>query len=305
MKADQLEMQLPSSPRLSLVEEPKSAAGPEPINIRERVVDPDEENHGLATTPLLPPLMVPESSSAAIVQSPLQSPTVAEPRESFSLVNTPIHTPTVAGASSPLLSNRPSISSFHRQHLNHLSPSSEIPPMFIADIGDEWANKLGHANYNIHPEPYLPDAFDLHACKELRSNWEQARTNYTKHLVRTGEHYGTTSNIYRLTEEKWLEVDAEWKKNNDFVVAKVSENAEDAMHLRQNTSEPCALMKIPSLNDPKGKFPKLGDEEIVGPMVQHASLLQRKPSKKAKLLKFLQDVKFPSGVMMGRSDKST
>jgi hypothetical protein len=304
--------QMPPSPARSVFEEDEEEENCKmsPIDIRKANKYPSNSD-GIATTPLLPPLQIPGSNTPweSPIQSPLQSPTVAEPRESFSIVNTPANTPTtpqirecstVGRPLTPPLSTHASVSSFHRHKPGHLVPSNEIPPILIGDSHDEWANKLGHANFNIQPEPYLPEIFDLAACKQIRANWDLARCNFAKHLVRTAEHYGITSKTHMLTEEKWAEIDSRWRRYNEFTISKTAEeNGVNAIILSEAAAVPTALMKIPSLNDPRseGKFPKLGDEDIVGPMVQFASQLQRKPSKKAAFLKFLQDVKFPSGVM--------
>jgi hypothetical protein len=262
-----------------------------------------------ATTPLLPPLMVDTATNSKQVaaQSPLQSPSVAEPSDPFSVVNTPIDgvTPVSPRIPSPPLSNKPSISSFHRTHLSrpgHLILSPEIPPIVIPDVNDEWANKLGHANFTIQPEPYIPEVFDIEACKQLRANWDLARCNYMKHLARTGEHYGVTSKTYKLTEEKWAEIDGTWRKNNNLTVQNTAESGGDAfLTLKQIAfGDPISqnvMTRMPSLNDPTsgGKFPQLGDGDIVGPMVQVAARLQRSPSKKARIMKFLVD-KFPAGL---------
>jgi len=209
---------------------------------------------------------------------------------------------------SPPLSTKPSFSSFHRSGINrpgHLVPSSEIPPILIADPNDEWANKLGHANFTVYPEPYLPERYDLEACRQMRANWDLARCNYTKHLVRTGEHYGVTSKTYKLTEEKWVATDAIWRRNNELTIAYTVESGSDPFATLKHTTlgdagDSNIMTKIPSLNDPRseGKFPQLGDEDIVGPMVQVAAQLQRSPSKKAKILKFFAE-KFPRN--LGRS----
>ena len=261
-----------------------------------------------ATTPLLPPLMVPESSAAAPepeVQSPLQSPTVAEKVDPFALFSTPaevVSTPQMTALPSPPLSTKPSMSSLHHQTAGHLVPSHEIPGIKLADPDDRWARQLGHANFDIHPEPYCPEVFDVESCRQFRANWDQARCNFTKHLVRTGEHYGVTSKTYKLTAEKWSEIDAEWRKHHDLAIVKTADMGEMTTTLREETPTATKVLDIPSLNDPRseGKFPKLGDEVIVGPMVQIASQLQRKRSKKAAFLKFFQDVKFP-GELLGRA----
>ncbi|KAI9780873.1 MAG: hypothetical protein M1839_006500 [Geoglossum umbratile] len=303
-------IEMPPSPARSVLDEEEENCRLSPVDIQKASKSPLSSD-GIATTPLLPPLTIPGSNTPleSPIQSPLQSPTVAEPRESFSIVNTPTNTPTsprtmecstVGQPLTPPLSTHASISSFHRHRPGHLVPSNEIPPIIIGDCYDPWADRLGHANFKIQPEPYLPEVFDLAACKQIRANWDLARCNFAKHLVRTGEHYGITSKTYRLTEEKWAEIDSRWRRYDETVISKTAEESGvNATILSEAAAAPVALMKIPSLNDPRseGKFPKLGDEDIVGPMVQFASQLQRKPSKKATFLKFLQDVKFPSGVM--------
>ncbi|KAE8453108.1 hypothetical protein EG329_012295 [Mollisiaceae sp. DMI_Dod_QoI] len=304
------EPQLPPTPTKSVFDSREDMSTTTAIDIEKANGSFDEPDAPFASTPLLPPLMVDASANTKQVpmQSPLQSPSVAEYSDPFSGSVTPIDaitTPQLPGMPSPPLSTKPSISSFHRNNVNrpgHLIPSSEIPPIVIADPHDEWANKLGHANFIIYPEPYIPDSFDLEACRQLRANWDLARCNYTKHLVRTGEHYGATSKTYKLTEEKWAATDAVWRRNNDLTITNTVENGSDAFAtLKHNTlsdnSNSNIMTKIPSLNDPRsgGKFPQLGDEDIVGPMVQVAAQLQRSPSKKAKLFKFFAE-KFPVGL---------
>jgi hypothetical protein len=303
------EHQLPPTPTKSIFDDQDDDLVIDPIDIEKANRD-DGERECFATTPLLPPLMVDAAANCkkAAVQSPLQSPSVAEPTEPFSIVNSPIdgvNAPVSPGIPSPPLSNKPSISSFHRTHLSrpgHLIPSSEIPPIVIADVNDEWANKLGHANFTIQPEPYVPEAFDIEACKQLRANWELARCNYTKHLVRTGEHYGATSKTYKLTEEKWSETDATWRRNNVLTIQNTVDCGGDAFSTLKlitlgETGSLNLTTKIPSLNDlaSGGKFPELGDEEIVGPMVQVAAQLQRSPSKKTRIMKFFVE-KFPASL---------
>jgi hypothetical protein len=307
------ESQLPPTPTKSIFHERDDRSFTTPIDIEKANRSSEESVEAFATTPLLPPLMMDASANTKHVsmQSPLQSPSVADANDAFSGSLTPIDgvaTPQLPGMPSPPLSTKPSISSFHPNNANrpgHLVPSSEIPPLLIADPNDEWANKLGHANFTIHPEPYLPETFDLEACRQLRANWDLARCNYTKHLVRTGEHYGVTSKTYKLTEEKWASLDATWRKNNETTITHTVESGSDAFATLKhttlgNSSNSNIMTKIPSLNDPRsgGKFPQLGDEDIVGPMVQVAAQLQASPSKKAKLFKFFAE-KFPTA--LGRS----
>lgn len=306
------EPQMPPTPTRSVFGSREDVSTTAPLDIEKANNDAGARDENFATTPLLPPLMNDAAANTKQVwmQSPLQSPSVAEPKDPFSGNVTPIDSVTslqFPGVPSPPLSTKPSISSFHRGTANRpgqLCPSSEIPPILIADPNDEWANKLGHANFTIYPEPYLPDTFDLEACRQLRANWDLARCNYTKHLVRTGEHYGVTSKTYKLTEEKWASVDAVWRKNNDLTIGNTANSGGDAFatlkHTRIDGSSNNVMTRIPSLNDPRseGKFPELGDECIVGPMTVVAAQLQRSPSKKAKLFKFFAE-KFPAS--LGRS----
>lgn len=304
------EFPLPPTPARSVFDGEAGSSPVAPIDVQKVNNATEEDGHeAFASTPLLPPLMVdyPSHGTDDYVQSPLQSPSVAE-RESFSVVSSPVDAPQTSGLPSPPLSTKPSISSFHKQRAAGLLPSSEIPPIMIAsDPNDEWANKLGHANFNIHPEPYIPDTFDLSTCKQLRANWDQARCNFMKQLVRTGEHYGATSKTYKLTEEKWSQIDTQWKKNSELTVARIPRTAdvvgeENALTLNQSPADPAPLMKLPSLNGPRseGKFPKLEDEDIVGPMEQVAAPYQPRPSRKRTFIKFLQSM-LPTGTFLGRS----
>ncbi|KAJ4294432.1 hypothetical protein N0V90_008122 [Kalmusia sp. IMI 367209] len=265
-------------------------------------VDVDEiERERFATTPLLPPLLVKTRFDDAPAQSPLQSPAIAKHDPAQSLVSTPVDTPAVRAYPTPPLSTKASIASFKTSRMSPLVPSNEIPSLALADPDDKWAVRLGHNNFTIHPEPYVPEVCDAASLRQLFADWEQARCNFTKHQVRMAEHNGPTSKAYLLCEQKWKEIDALWKKNNDLAISRATELGEEP----EPTSpmEPAPLSKMPTLNDPKseGKFPKLGDEDIVGPMVQIASpLLQRTPPRKRALFKFLSDFKFPAA-FLGKS----
>ncbi|OJD33592.1 only proline and serin are matching in the corresponding protein [Diplodia corticola] len=292
--------ELPQSPARSSIERDDELTPTSPIDIvRPREDDDDAmERERLASTPLLPPVMCGKvASSEKDWQSPLQSPTVADSNATFSAMNSPLGTPQAPMMQTPPLSTRPSIASFRHGRPGGMVPSSDIPPMTISDDDseqDEWAEKLGHANFTILPKPYMPDVCDGAAYRELFANWERARLNFTKHLVRTGEHFGATSKTYRLTEQKWAEVDSQWKKFHDAAVACATWDGLD--HATGPTpSEPPPLMTLPALEDPKkpGQFPKLGDEDIVGPMVQAAARSLPRSSKKASWAKFLSDIKSP------------
>lgn len=171
--------------------------------------------------------------------------------------------------------------------------------MMLADPNDKWANLLGHANFTILPEPYVPEVCDAASVSQLFLDWEQAQRNYAKHQVRTAEHYGVTSKHYLLTEKKWAEIHTEWRKNHDL--AKSHAVAIGQELAPTSPSEPGPLSKMPTLNDPKseGKFPKLGDEDIVGPMQQAAAILPKTPSRKRVFFKFISDLFVPRATIRG------
>ena len=239
-----------------------------------------------ASTPMLPPLMV-DMPDKGFIQSPLQSPTVAPSAAFRSLTSTP--TPGATGFASPTLMSTPSRGTLHGSPATPSTPPSALPPILIADPNDEWAEKLGHANFDISPHPYMPKRYTLASCKRLLLDWEFARAEYSKHLARTSNHFGPNSKTYKLTEQKWATIDAEWRRNNELASIRAVRNGETPPG--HTPIEPAPVSKIPtldvSLND--GKFPKLGDDDIVGPMVQVASQsqLKRKPSKSAKFLSMI------------------
>lgn len=270
-------------------------------NSREEEPEPEAQ----ATTPLLPPVMASLFTKETPYQSPLQSPTTAD-REAFFSGQTPVETPQVRSLPSPSLSTKPSVSSFHRQRAlsyGNLTPTADIPPLPMLSTPDPWADSLGHANFTITPEPYLPTQYDVEACKQLRTDWETARRNFFRHLMRTGEHYGATSRIHKLTQDKWAAIDAEWKRNTDICLARTADNGyEQALSQSQSSvAEPAPLIQLPSLNGPKseGKFPKLGDQDIVGPMEVVASQVQQQQQRKStkrSFFRFLQGVFTPPTV---------
>ncbi|KAJ8124370.1 hypothetical protein O1611_g9270 [Lasiodiplodia mahajangana] len=141
----------------------------------------------------------------------------------------------------------------------------EVPPI---PEQDAWSDRLGHANFTIIPVPYKPAVATVSSLHELRADWEAARVNYTKHLVRTGEHYSLTSKTYELTEQKWAEVDGTWRRNLEEVMAVISARGEaiDFDKFDENIITTVPIM------DGEGKFPERGDEDIVGPMVREATM---------------------------------
>lgn len=215
------------------------------------------------------------------VNSPLQSPTVADRQ----LSNHPAAIP------SPPLSSKPSMTSFyHRPSATTPLSAEVVQPLFPSDPPDEWANQLGHANFTIQPEPYRPDTCSVETFRQLRIDWDVAQCNFAKHLVRTGEHYGVTSNIYKLTEAKWDAINREWKRHHEALLSELeaTEGPVLMMGLAKSSFGSCDRVKIPRLHD-NAKFPELGDGEIVGPM-KIEPVSSPRPSMKRSFLKFFQDL---------------
>ena len=147
-----------------------------------------------------------------------------------------------------------------------LSPtSSKSPHTFplLPQPSDVWSKKLGHANFNITPEPYMPTKIDQTTCQRLVDDYQTATTEYLKHRVRTIENYGQNSKVFQLTEDKWTETDYAWKRIINQVMSFAKATGDQG--LIPILSEPShqAPATHPYLDS---KFPKLGDGEIVGPM---------------------------------------
>jgi hypothetical protein len=132
------------------------------------------------------------------------------------------------------------------------------------EVHDPWDVLLGHANFFIHPEPYTPTRIDMDSYKEFRANWEHARKQYAQHIARTTENYGQTSRVYKLTQEKWTEIDDIWKREDALmskalspVLARLSDSmtatpdSPDSMHVLE---QPVTRIIVPPF-DKSGKFP--------------------------------------------------
>lgn len=273
---------LPPTPALSFYEFESTESIPIPsaasldierANARQSI----ERERALATTPLLPPLLteVPSiiSQTHSRAPSPLQSPNIAPQ------IGSELNSPVVYAT--PPLSTKPSFSSFRPPLLTSLSSPVVATSDVVCTIPhlleqhDAWSDRLGHANFTILPRPYHAEAADFDTLRTLRADWDLARINYTKHIVRTGEHYGTTSKAYALTEAKWAETEREWKHAHDGLLDRVAAlNPGGEAQLRWDRLQDDTPTAIPKMLDAEGKFPDLGDEDIVGPMVRDAVMVR-------------------------------
>ncbi len=177
----------------------------------------------------------------------------------------------------PPLSSKPSFTSLRRGTISSTFSDAPSPLPCFFDHQDSWSDRLGHANFTIEPRPCVLETADLAALQALRADWNLARTNYAKHLVRTGEHYGSTSKTYALTEAKWAEIELEWQRTEDHLVDCLGRQWKgDPLAVSQLRRAPEEKLSpsIPRMLSDDGKFPELGDVEIIGPMVRDAAMVR-------------------------------
>lgn len=151
--------------------------------------------------------------------------------------------------------------------------TQDIPALHLSNERfDPWAMKLGHADFSIYPEPYQPNIIDIDNYKDFRDNWDHARKQYAQHLARTTEHYGETSKVFKLTEEKWCGIDQQWRRYYDQLTLALSPQLARLSDGPATPDSPVSLLEkpvtrvvVPTL-DKSGKFPEIGDTDIVGPL---------------------------------------
>lgn len=203
--------------------------------------------------------------------------------------NSPPGSPPFVGVQSPPLSSRTSMNTMRPAHGGLRITTADGTAPAVIDSRDEWTDKLGHADFEIHPMPYIPDVCGVESCNQLMLDWERARAEYSRHLGRTNTHFGNTSRIYYLTEEKWAWIDSIWKTNFEQAKARARDSGDPMPP--DSPREPNPVSKMPAMGE---KFPQIGDEDIVGPMEQVASQVKRRPSKKAQFMTMI-------GHLRGRS----
>jgi hypothetical protein len=241
------------------------------------------ERTRFTSTPLLPPSMSEfgaEDDMDSKIHTPFLSSAVGSSRAlSVASSNSETSCPFPAFdhySSAGSIFERPMHSSSSRrdtqQSASDFLPSPADASTMPVKKQDEWSSKLGHFNFTIDPEPYLPEDHTAAAYEKLLADWEAARAEYCKHQARTLEHYGPNSKAFKLTEEKWSFIDGQWRKNEQDVRSKALASGEKLPEPNKHGSEECAesdkAMVLPSVSIPHldGKFPKLGDSDIIGPM---------------------------------------
>ncbi|KAI5288238.1 hypothetical protein KEM54_005361 [Ascosphaera aggregata] len=255
-------------------------------------------------TPLLPPIITKLDEPEPLeVFPPLQSPSVVSMTQLSRSVPQRVMMPMSrrpSGSQTTILS-----SATKSPYLRHPSGgynhgrrvAPEQPPIAMPECEDEWSLELGHANFIIHPRPYMPEVNTIEAIEAHFADWQTARSNYAKHLARVSKFYGQTSSIYQLTEKKWASIEEKWKVTHDRCVSRrleleasmtatatarvggieqyLAAAAHEPLDRRNVGKHPRTLsqfqnyqmggsVKIPTIND--SKFPDLGDEDIIGLM---------------------------------------
>jgi hypothetical protein len=266
-----------------------------------------ERDRAMATTPLLPPLMTDPLGKPPLHLSPSIAPSSAV---------TEVHLPRVVPTPRQSISSKPSISSLRQVSILTELPLP-LPPSILLDQ-DEWSDRLGHANFTITPMPYGIREITAVSVGKFCDDWDAARVAYTKHLVRTGEHYGQTSKIYGMTEAKWAEIERKWKGYYAEIVREMrpaglytssvmsrsrsrgrgrgrSESANPASKSKGRLDDdifaamqwrgrrgclPSAVPQMLEALDAEGKFPGRGDEDIVGPMQRDAYMVRARSEEK-------------------------
>lgn len=218
-------------------------------------------------TPLLPRFNS-EPDYFSRVQSPLQSPAIVPNATTFAAPLTPALTPTVR---SPALSQHSSTSSI--KYISYGKRMSDVRPVSPATQVDEWAAKLGHEDFVISPEPYMPSEATRASHEQLLHDWNKARFEFSKHRSQTESIFSATSTIYKLTEEKWATIDAQWKGNSDAVFAELCESGQTSY---PSPREPAPVRELTDINDPR----LVQTLDIVGPMSQDAPKLVSNPAKR-------------------------
>ncbi|KAK3317342.1 hypothetical protein B0T19DRAFT_290095 [Cercophora scortea] len=285
---------MPATPALSFYESTESVVLPSPLDTTQVTAGQSlERERAMATTPLLPPLMTDNAPRTvhSSQPSPLQSPAIAPSLNQES--TGPQVYPT------PPLSAKASVSSFRRATVSSTTSDAPSPITCLLDHHDAWSDRLGHANFTIEPRPYSPETADMPTLHAFHADWDQARINYTRHLVRTGEHYGTTSKTYALTEAKWAETEQEWYQAEHDLLSRLNSqgNADAPLTFQRRTTEEMLPAAIPRMLSDEGKFPERGDVDIVGPMVRDPVMMrdgqdEKKKATTAWLKSFVEKVAF-------------
>lgn len=257
-------------------------------------------------TPLLPPIVTElEEPESLDVSSPLESPSVASSMAQICrTVPQKVIVPPLARSNSEARSlsssTRPSLTHSRYNSSEQITFGRSYPeqPIIAMPEGDDgWSLKLGHANFVILPQPYIPEENSIDSIETHFADWQSARSNYAKHLARISKFYGQTSSIYKLTEEKWATIENEWKSNHNLCLARYKPEATEVGELKSSgnssatlaqlqTSQMGGTVKLPTIND--SKFPDLGDQDIIGlmsvdkpkPQVSITRPLSATPSKK-------------------------
>lgn len=233
--------------------------------------EPEDLDIERSPTPLLPRFCDDRKDSVR-VESPLQSPTIVTNSSYMpqTLPLTPTDSPKIR---SPALSQHASNSSFRKVAQTAAKRISDVPPLAMSNYGDVWAAKLGHEDFTIYPEPYMPLEVTQQTRDTLFADWERARSEFSKHRGRTETHFSATSSIFRWTEQKWASIDSQWRDYSEEVTRQLYETGQVSY---PSPKEPAPVRELADIEDPR----MIQTSEIIGPMSQEPPRLGRNASKR-------------------------
>lgn len=159
---------------------------------------------------------------------------------------------------SPTLSHQASVSSM-RKSSSSGKRTSQVPPLPLAKREEDWTALLGHEDFTICPEPYIPEKITRQTRDQFLADWEQARTEYAKHQGRTETHYPKSSKTFNMTQRKWAWIDTQWREDSEIVLQELYANGGLSY---MSPMEPAPVQTLADINDPRMIKPV----DIVGPM---------------------------------------
>lgn len=249
-------------------------------------------------TPLLPRFLD-QSATTPPPDSLLQSPTIARETQQrpASIPMTPARTPTIP---SPALSHQASSSDARRSISNNQRPLSGISPLRLSqdkdDFESEWRAKLGHMNFILQHEPYFPTETTPPSYEKLNADWQKAADEYAVWFSNTKKHYGESSKICVLTQEKWKALEGRWRSASEWVFQELLSKGEQSY---PSPIVPAQVAQLADTDDPR----LIRDGQIVGPMAVDPPaappVARRSTSTRDKIKSFMMPKKRSSSLSRG------
>jgi hypothetical protein len=173
------------------------------------------------------------------------------------------------------------------EHTSQPTSTRPIPKITFEARQSEWPKLLGHADFTIFPEPYVPQNINSASIEMLARYWRQAQNDYIRHLMDTARDFGGTSQYYSLTQQKWAEVHSQWMHVLNQVTIHGSAAGQDCTPLYESVQIDLDSIGRMAVAITGGKFPHVGDQGIVGMMYQHDVVSTPEPDR-SRVTKFLR-----------------